>query len=291
MLTIKSLNKTYANGVQALNDVSLDIDAGMFGLLGPNGAGKSTLMRTLATIQDADSGEVLLNGVNLLENKQEIRKRLGYLPQEFGFYPKMKAGHLLNQLAQLKGVSNRKERRELVEHLLEKVNLLDMRKKKISEFSGGMKQRIGIAQALIGNPELIIVDEPTAGLDPAERNRFHNILSEIGQNTVVLLSTHIVDDVRDLCTNMGIINKGRILLTGNPLEIIETLRGNIWKKMIEKNELGNYEKSHDVISSRLYASKVIIHVYASEEPPGSFSQTEPGLEDVYFYQLKEDSRD
>lgn len=288
MLKIKDLTKTYSNGVEALKNVSLEIDSGMFGLLGPNGAGKSTLMRTLATIQDADSGEVILNGINLLKNKPEIRKRLGYLPQEFGFYPKIKGGQLLDQLAQLKGVSDRKERQELVGHLLEKVNLWNMRKKKISEFSGGMKQRIGIAQALIGNPELIIVDEPTAGLDPAERNRFHNILSEIGENTVVLLSTHIVDDVRDLCTNMGIINKGRILLTGNPLEIIEMLRGSIWEKMIEKNELSYYEESNDVISSRLYAGKVVIHVFASEKPDGSFSQTEPGLEDVYFYHLKED---
>jgi len=279
MLKIDKLNKTYSNGIQALNNVSLEIDAGMFGLLGPNGAGKSTLMRTLASIQDADSGEVTLNGINLLQNKQEVRKRLGYLPQEFGFYPKIRANQLLDQLAQLKGVASKKNRKELVEHLLQKVNLWDVRKNKISEFSGGMKQRIGIAQALIGDPQLIIVDEPTAGLDPAERNRFHNILSEIGENTAVLLSTHIVDDVRDLCTNMAIINKGRILLTGNPLDIIETLRGNIWEKMIEKDELSSYEENYDVISSRLYAGKVVIHVFALDEPADSFSQTEPGLED------------
>jgi len=291
MLEIHNLNKTYSNGTIALKDVSLTIEAGMFGLLGPNGAGKSTLMRTLATIQDVDSGKVILNGIDLLKNKEEVRKWLGYLPQEFGFYPKIKANNLLDQLAQLKGVSDKSERVDLVNHLLNKVNLWEVRNNKISEFSGGMKQRVGIAQALIGDPQLIIVDEPTAGLDPAERNRFHNILSEIGENTVVLLSTHIVDDVRDLCTNMGIINRGNILLTGNPLEIINTLRGSIWEKLIEKKELSDYEKNYNVIYSRLYAGKVIIHVFDTEKPAPSFVEADPTLEDVYFHELKSTDRD
>src|SRR5450432_4692524 len=236
-LTINSLSKTYANGVNALKDVSLILENGMFGLLGPNGAGKSSLMRTIATLQEADSGSVYLDDLDVLKNKTEVRQLLGYLPQEFGVYPKISAERMLDHIARLKGVANAAERKELVGSLLENVNLSKDRKKHLGTYSGGMKQRFGIAQALIGNPKLIIVDEPTAGLDPAERNRFLNLLSELGENTIVILSTHIVDDVKELCTDMAIINKGEVLYKGNPIDAIAEVEGKLWKKRIIKSEL------------------------------------------------------
>ncbi len=280
-LKIENLSKTYSNGVQALKNVTLTIPTGMFGLLGPNGAGKSTLMRTIATLQEADSGSILLDNLDVLKEKQEVRKTLGYLPQEFGVYPKVSAESLLDHFAILKGVANKKERKESVEALLQQTNLWDVRKKNLGTFSGGMKQRFGIAQALLGNPKLIIVDEPTAGLDPAERNRFHNLLSEIGENIIVILSTHIVEDVSDLCAHMAIINKGEVLVKGEPLKLMNALNGKIWKKMIEKSELASYKTMHNVISSRMYAGKSIIHVYSNTQP-GTFETVEPSLEDVYF---------
>jgi ABC-type multidrug transport system ATPase subunit len=281
-LEIKNLSKTYANGVRALNNVSLDIPMGMFGLLGPNGAGKSSLMRTIATLQDPDSGSITLGDLDVLRQKDEVRKILGYLPQEFGVYPKVNAEVLLDHLAVLKGVTNRKERKELVEVLLHKTNLWQARKKNLGGYSGGMKQRFGIAQALLSNPKLIIVDEPTAGLDPAERNRFLNLLSELGENTVVILSTHIVDDVKELCTNMAIINQGEVLYQGNPLKAIESIEGKVWRKTIEKGELDAYRAEYHVISDRLIAGKPEIHVIADVQPDSTFHAVQADLEDVYF---------
>jgi ABC-type multidrug transport system ATPase subunit len=281
-LTIENLSKTYANGVQALKNISLNIPTGMFGLLGPNGAGKSTLMRTLATLQEADTGTVKLGDIDVLSQKEEVRKILGYLPQEFGVYPKVSAEELLTHIAVLKGISDSKERKELVNALLQQTNLHHVRTKKLGSFSGGMKQRFGIAQALIGNPKLIIVDEPTAGLDPAERNRFHNLLSEIGENIIVILSTHIVDDVSDLCSRMAIIHRGEVMLEGEPLKVIETIRGKIWKKIIQKTELPEYNERVQVISSRLFAGKMIIHIYSDTQPDPSFEAIDPDLEDIYF---------
>jgi ABC-type multidrug transport system ATPase subunit len=286
-LTITNLSKTYPNDVQALKDVSLNIPTGMFGLLGPNGAGKSTLMRTIATLQEPDTGKVSLDGLDVLKQKDEVRKILGYLPQEFGVYPKVTAEAMLMHLAVLKGVSNPKQRKEIVEALLHQTNLYEVRKKNLGTFSGGMKQRFGIAQALLGNPKLIIVDEPTAGLDPAERNRFHNLLSEIGENIVVILSTHIVDDVSDLCTNMAIISQGEVLLTGEPLKVINDLQGKIWKKTIDRRELADYQSRFKVISTRLFAGKTVIHVFSGTQPDGSFESVEAGLDDVYFSTLAE----
>ena len=284
-LKITSLSKTYPNGVQALKNVDLTIPTGMFGLLGPNGAGKSTLMRTIATLQEADSGEIILDGMDVLNQKNDVRKQLGYLPQEFGVYPKISAEMMLDHFANLKGIINKKERKDLVKSLLEQTNLYHVRKKNLSGYSGGMKQRFGIAQALIGNPKLIIVDEPTAGLDPAERNRFHNLLSEIGENIIVILSTHIVDDVSDLCKNMAIINEGQLLLQGEPNEVIKNVEGKIWEKVIEKNELKEHQEKYNIISSRLYTGKIIIHAL-SEENPDSFKLVTPSLEDVYFSSIK-----
>ena len=281
-LTIKNLSKTYPNGVRALNNVNLEIPTGMFGLLGPNGAGKSSLMRTIAGLQNADTGSIALNELDVLKNPAEVRKVLGYLPQEFGIYPKITAENMLHHFAELKGVLNKKERSELVKVLLEQTNLYQHRDKKIGGFSGGMKQRFGIAQALIGNPKLIIVDEPTAGLDPMERNRFHNLLSEIGENVIVILSTHIVDDVSDLCSRMAIINKGEVILNGTPNELIKQLEGEIWKKVINKEELSQYQKEHNVISTRLFTGKLIIHVQHEKSPDSSFEAISPNLEDVYF---------
>lgn len=289
-LQISHLNKTYSNGVKALNDVTLNIATGMFGLLGPNGAGKSSLMRTLATLQEADSGSAFLGSLDLLNQKENVRKILGYLPQEFGFYPKMDAVTLLDHFAALKGISIRQERKEAVESLLHRVNLWDARKRKLGEYSGGMKQRFGIAQALLGNPQLIIVDEPTAGLDPAERNRFHNLLSEIGENIIVILSTHIVDDVSDLCSQMAIINKGEILLTGEPLKAIEQMEHKIWKKIIEKNKLSEYENRFSVISTHLVGGATVIHVFSEERPEAGFEQAPTDLEDVYFTTLLKKSK-
>ena len=285
MLSIVDLSKTYSNGVQALQGVSLDIPRGMFGLLGPNGAGKSTLMRTIATLQEADRGTVTLDGLDVLRNKDEVRKVLGYLPQEFGIYPRVTAETLLDHFALLKGITNSRERKEIVAALLHQTNLWDVRKRKLGTYSGGMRQRFGIAQALLGNPKLIIVDEPTAGLDPQERNRFLNLLSEIGENVVVILSTHIVEDVSDLCSRMAIIAGGRVLLTGVPRDIIAELQGTIWRKAIDKEELDGYKERFQVISTRLFAGRTVIHVYSRENPGDGFEPVAADLEDVYFHTL------
>ncbi len=282
MLEITNLSKTYANGVQALKDISLSIPKGMFGLLGPNGAGKSTLMRTIATLQEVDSGSISFNGIDVLRQKHEVRKILGYLPQEFGVYPKITAEVLLNHLAVLKGVTNKRERRELVEAILHKTNLYTHRKKNLGGFSGGMKQRFGIAQALLSDPQLIIVDEPTAGLDPGERNRFLNLLSELGENTVVILSTHIVDDVKELCSRMAIINKGELLLEGNPADAIDRIQGKIWCKRLQKDQLEEYRRQFTVISEQMIAGNPEIHVYSDIQPDPSFKPMAADLEDVYF---------
>jgi ABC-type multidrug transport system ATPase subunit len=254
----------------------------MYGLLGPNGAGKSSLMRTIATLQDADTGSITLDNINVLQDKEAVRRILGYLPQEFGVYPKVTAEELLGHFASLKGIADAKERKEMVAALLQQTNLYDVRKKYVGGYSGGMKQRFGIAQALLGNPRLIIVDEPTAGLDPAERNRFHNLLSEIGENRIVILSTHIVSDVSDLCSNMAIINKGEVLLTGDPSNVMQALHGRIWKKAVEKAELAALHAEVQIISSRLFAGKTVVHVLADTAPDGSFLAVNPDLEDVYF---------
>ncbi len=285
MLSIQNLSKTYPNGVQALKNVTLEIPRGMFGLLGPNGAGKSTLMRTIATLQAADSGTIMLDDLDVLKRREEVRKVLGYLPQEFGVYPRISALSMLDHFALLKGVTNKGERKRVVEGLLRQTNLWEVRKRRLDTYSGGMKQRFGIAQALLGDPRLIIVDEPTAGLDPEERNRFHNLLAEIGENVVVLLSTHIVEDVRDLCSQMAIISEGEVLLSGKPEEIIRGIDGKIWVKEIEKAELESYKSEHTVISTRLYGGKTLIHVHGDTAPPG-FSPVTPDLKDVYFSALK-----
>jgi ABC-2 type transport system ATP-binding protein len=283
-LIIQNLSKTYSNGVQALKNINLDIPKGMFGLLGPNGAGKSTLMRTLSTLQEADSGIVKLGDIDVLKDKDAVRKVLGYLPQEFGVYPKISAEVMLDQFAQLKGLNNSKERKEVVDGLLHRTNLYNFRKKNLGGYSGGMKQRFGIAQALLGNPKLIIVDEPTAGLDPSERNRFHNLLSEIGENIVVILSTHIIEDVESLCSNMAIINKGEVLLNGKPAQVIQNVRGRVWRKLINKTEMEQY-KHLKVISNRLVSGKTEISVYSEVLPEDGFEHIEPKLEDVYFSSL------
>ncbi len=284
-LSIKNLSKTYANGVVALDDVSLEIPNGLFGLLGPNGAGKSTLMRTIATLQEADSGKISLGQIDVLKQKNEVKKILGYLPQDFGFYPKENAYNLLEHFTLLKGIRDKKDRKLKVEQLLKRVNLWKERKQKLGTFSNGMRQRFGIAQALLGNPQLIIVDEPTAGLDPAERVRFHNLLSEIGENIVVILSTHIVDDVSDLCTNMAIINRGKIVLTENTLDAISQLDGKIWEREIKKTDLGEYQEKYNIISTRLFAGKTFIRAYRETKPVNGFSSVTATLEDVYFYHL------
>ncbi len=281
-LSINSLSKTYANGVHALKNVSLTLNNGMFGLLGPNGAGKSSLMRTIATLQEADKGTVFLDDLNVLKNKTEVRQLLGYLPQEFGVYPKISAERMLDHIAQLKGINNADERKELVGDLLENVNLSKDRKKHLGTFSGGMKQRFGIAQALIGNPKLIIVDEPTAGLDPAERNRFYNLLSQLGENTIVILSTHIVEDVSTLCSNFAIICQGEVLYAGEPDTAVKEMEGKIFSKAINKTELPNYKNDFNVISTQLKTGKLHIRVLRETEPDNSFVPSVPSLEDVYF---------
>jgi ABC-type multidrug transport system ATPase subunit len=286
MLTIEDLSKTYPNGVRALRDVMLEIPTGMFGLLGPNGAGKSTLMRTIATLQEPDSGSITLNGIDVLRDKEKVREILGYLPQEFGVYPKVTAGAMLDHFAILKGITASGERRDVVDGLLRMTNLWDVRTQKLGTFSGGMRQRFGIAQALLGDPKLLIVDEPTAGLDPQERNRFLNLLSDIGENVVVILSTHIVDDVTELCTRMAIISEGRLLLTGDPREVIDDLRGMIWRKVVAKQEIAEIAARVSVISSRLLAGRTILHVHSADRPGEGFEQVEPDLEDVYFTILK-----
>lgn len=284
-LLITNLSKTYPNGTKALKDINLEIPNGMFGLLGPNGAGKSTLMRTISTLQEPDTGSIFLDNLDVLKEKHEVRKILGYLPQDFGVYPKASAENMLEHFAVLKGITNKKERKDVIEQLLKFVNLYDVRKKDLGGFSGGMKQRFGIAQALLGNPRLIIVDEPTAGLDPAERNRFLNLLSEIGEKAVVILSTHIVEDVTDLCPRMAIIYKGEVLLADSPAEAINRMKGRVWEKQIEKAELDQYLKTHAVISSRTVAGKSAIHVIADYQPNESFYEVEPTLEDVYFHEI------
>ncbi len=284
-LRIEGLSKTYPNGVRALRDVSLSIPTGMFGLLGPNGAGKSTLMRTIATLQDPDSGSITIDGIDVLTQKDELRRILGYLPQEFGVYPRITAEAMLNHFAVLKGIHNSRERGEIVSALLRRVNLHDVRKQNLGSFSGGMRQRFGIAQALLGNPKLIIVDEPTAGLDPGERVRFHNLLAEIGENVVVILSTHIVEDVSDLCRQMAIIAGGRVLMTGDPLEAMRGLEGRIWQKAVAKAELAAHQDEYAVISTRLVAGRTVIHVFADHAPDSSFAATPSSLEDVYFSTL------
>lgn len=284
-LTINNLSKTYSNGVKALQNITLTIPKGVFGLLGPNGAGKSTLMRTLATLQQADSGVIQLGELDLKTQATEVRKILGYLPQQFGLYPRISAEMLLDHFAVLKGLTNRKERKETVKTLLQKVNLYEVRKQKLGGFSGGMKQRFGIAQALINNPKLLIVDEPTAGLDPAERNRFHYILSELGERTIVLFSTHIVEDIKELCTNMAIINKGQLLVKGNPLEIIEELKGKVYQKTILKNEVVSYKQHYQVINERLFQGKPIINILSEFDPKNDFVPIQADLEDVYFSQI------
>lgn len=284
-LSISNLSKTYANGVVALDDVSLDIPTGLFGLLGPNGAGKSTLMRTIATLQEADSGEITFDGIDVLRQKSEVKKVLGYLPQNFGFYSRDTGYNLLDHFTLLKGIKGKKERKAKVEELLKRVNLWNERKQKLGTFSNGMRQRFGIAQALLGNPRLIIVDEPTAGLDPEERVRFHNLLSEIGENIVVILSTHIVGDVSDLCMNMAIIDKGRIILKENTLNAMSRLKGKIWEKEIPKGDLPKYEEKYNVIATRLFAGKTFIHIYSEINPEDGFSNIKPSPEIVYFYHL------
>jgi ABC-2 type transport system ATP-binding protein len=285
-LKIKNLSKTYPNGVAALKAVDLEISSGLFGLLGPNGAGKSTLMRTIATLQKADEGEIDLDGCDVLKEKDKVRQILGYLPQEFGVYPEVTAELMLNHIALLKGITDTRERKEAVLNILQQTNLIDVRKRKLGGFSGGMKQRFGIAQALVGNPKLLIVDEPTAGLDPEERNRFHNILSEISENRIVILSTHIVDDIQVLCNFMAIIHEGQILLSGQPEKAIKTLEGKIWRKIIDKQKIADYDNRYNIIRSNLFGGDLKIHVQSEDRPDDSFTPEKPDLEDVYFSIIK-----
>ncbi|WP_293760055.1 ABC transporter ATP-binding protein [uncultured Paraglaciecola sp.] len=284
MLQIKNITKTYDNGVKALNNVSLDIPKGLFGLLGPNGAGKSSLMRTIATLQQPDTGSIEFDQTNVLTQPNELRQRLGYLPQDFGVYPRVSALELLDHLAILKGIANKAERKEAVDGLLAHTNLFQHRKKAVSGFSGGMRQRFGIAQALLGDPDLLIVDEPTAGLDPEERNRFHNLLVTLGEEKVIILSTHIVDDVSELCPNMAVLGNGKILLQGNPLDITADLNGQIWRKTVSIDEATVLENTLPVISKRLFAGRTVLHVLAPK-PPEGFESTPATLEDVYFSTL------
>jgi len=290
-LRIEKLSKRYPNGVQALQGVDLAIPAGMFGLLGPNGAGKSTLMRTLATLQEADSGTVTFDGIDVLRDKDAVRRVLGYLPQEFGVYPKVSAEDLLDHLAVLKGISDGKQRRQVVTRLLEKTNLASARSRKLGTYSGGMKQRFGIAQALLGDPKLLIVDEPTAGLDPEERLRFLNLLADIGENIVIILSTHIVSDIADLCRNVAIINEGRVLRSGDPLTLLRELEGQIWRRFVTPEELARYEGSHQIVSKRRAAGRLVVRVHEGASPGEGFEPATPDLEDVYFLAIRPSKRD
>jgi ABC-2 type transport system ATP-binding protein len=285
-LRIEKLSKRYPNGTQALQDVSLTIPLGMFGLLGPNGAGKSTLMRTLATLQEADSGSARLGDIDVLQEKDKVRRMLGYLPQEFGLYPRVTAENLLLHFAALKGIANANERRQIVRALLQQTNLFEHRFKPLGTFSGGMKQRFGIAQALLGNPRLIIVDEPTAGLDPEERVRFHNLLSAIGENVIVVLSTHIVSDVSDLCSNMAVIHEGRVMAVGSPAALVADLDGRIWKRSIPAAEMASYRERFQVLSTRRFAGQTLIHAYSNQQPDSSFELVTPDMEDLYFATIK-----
>lgn len=285
MLTVRNLGHTYANGTRALNGIDLEIPKGMFGLLGPNGAGKSTLMRSIATLQTPTEGSIHFGDIDVLREPEKLRARLGYLPQDFGVYPRVSARGLLDHIAVLKGIAGRGERRDTVETLLAQVNLWDVRDKAVAGFSGGMRQRFGIAQALIGRPELIIVDEPTAGLDPEERNRFNNLLVEIGENVVVILSTHIVEDVSDLCTRMAVISAGQVLLSGSPQDLIKTIQGRVWRCVIEPGALARYQSAMQVLAQRLRAGRLLIHVLADTRPDHEFEPVEASLEDLYFATL------
>ncbi len=285
MLELSNVTHVYANGTRALDDVSLTIPKGMYGLLGPNGAGKSTLMRTVATLQTPSSGSIRFGDIDIIADPEKLRERLGYLPQDFGVYPRVSAYDMLDHMAVLKGVASARERKETVETLLNQTNLWTVRKKAIAGFSGGMRQRFGIAQALIGNPELIIVDEPTAGLDPEERNRFLNLLAEIGDNVVIILSTHIVDDVADLCPRMAVLAAGKIQLEGAPLDLIARSRGTVWAKTVERDQMADYAAAHEVISTRLFAGRTIIHILSDNDPGNGFTPVDGGLEDVYFSTL------
>jgi len=290
MLSIKQLNKTYANGVKAINHVSLEIPNGMFGLLGPNGAGKSSLMRTIATLQDPDSGSIHFDGLDVLKDKAGLRRQLGYLPQDFGVYPKVSAETLLNHFAVLKGLTEKGPRKEAVEALLQQTNLWEARKRNLGTYSGGMRQRFGIAQALLGAPRLVIVDEPTAGLDPDERNRFLNLLAKIGEQVVVILSTHIVDDVTDLCPRMAMIVKGQVLVQGEPQAAIDTLHGKVWRRSVTTEELAQYQQTLNVLSTRLVGGKPQINVFADSQPDSGFVQIAADLEDVYFLHVRNAAR-
>lgn len=286
-LSIKNVSKTYSNNVEALKDVTLEVGNGMFGLLGPNGAGKSTLMRTIAGLQELDSGSITVGDIDVSKHKHELRKVLGYLPQEFGLYPKVNALELFDHLATMKGITDSKERGELTKSLLSQTNLWKYRNRKLGTFSGGMKQRFGIAQALIGEPKLIIVDEPTAGLDPTERNRFHNLLSAIGENVIVILSTHIVEDVSDLCSKMAIIKDGKVKLVGEPLTLVKDLKAQVWTGLVTKKDFKNVKNDHQVISSKLSMGKVQIRVLNDQEPIEGFKQVDPEIEDLYFATINE----
>jgi len=286
-LSIKNVSKTYSNNVEALKDVTLEVGNGMFGLLGPNGAGKSTLMRTIAGLQELDSGSITVGDIDVSKHKHELRKVLGYLPQEFGLYPKVNALELFDHLATMKGITDSKERDELTKSLLSQTNLWKYRNRKLGTFSGGMKQRFGIAQALIGEPKLIIVDEPTAGLDPTERNRFHNLLSAIGENVIVILSTHIVEDVSDLCSKMAIIKDGKVKLVGEPLTLVKDLKAQVWTGLVTKKDFKNVKNDHQVISSKLSMGKVQIRVLNDQEPIDGFKQVDPEIEDLYFATINE----
>ena len=286
-LSIKNVSKTYSNNVEALKDVTLEVANGMFGLLGPNGAGKSTLMRTIAGLQELDSGSITVGDIDVSKHKHELRKVLGYLPQEFGLYPKVNALELFDHLATMKGITDSKERGELTKSLLSQTNLWKYRNRKLGTFSGGMKQRFGIAQALIGEPKLIIVDEPTAGLDPTERNRFHNLLSAIGENVIVILSTHIVEDVSDLCSKMAIIKDGKVKLVGEPLTLVKDLKAHVWTGLVTKKDFKNVKNDHQVISSKLSMGKVQIRVLSDQKPIDGFKQVDPEIEDLYFATINE----
>ena len=286
-LSIKNVSKTYSNNVEALKDVTLEVGNGMFGLLGPNGAGKSTLMRTIAGLQELDSGSITVGDIDVSKHKHELRKVLGYLPQEFGLYPKVNALELFDHLATMKGITDSKERGKLTKSLLSQTNLWKYRNRKLGTFSGGMKQRFGIAQALIGEPKLIIVDEPTAGLDPTERNRFHNLLSAIGENVIVILSTHIVEDVSDLCSKMAIIKDGKVKLVGEPLTLVKDLKAQVWTGLVTKKDFKNVKNDHQVISSKLSIGKVQIRVLSDQEPIDGFKQVDPEIEDLYFATINE----
>lgn len=290
LLKISNLTKVYPNGKKALSNVNLDIPNGIFGLLGPNGAGKSSLMRTIAALQEPDAGTIFLDELDVIKEKDAVRRILGYLPQDFGFYPKVTAEDMLNHFAVLKGISNKTQRKEVCDALLHQTNLYDVRDKYIGDYSGGMRQRFGIAQALLGNPKIVIVDEPTAGLDPQERNRFHNLLSEIGENVVVILSTHIVDDVKNLCENMAIMNFGEVLFTGKPKEALDVLKGKVWQAQINKEEVEEYRKQYKIISSKVSGGKISVNTVADTKPSAAFESVSPDLEDVYFYYINNQTK-